>query len=84
MTKYMSTWENPMVRKMSTDEFIAWRSLYTRRLDNLRAQVIQAVFDAKDSKITEEVSEEIIRLVNEEVKEIIECGRLLNQLKKGD
>lgn len=80
-TKYTSTWENPMVRKMSTDEFIAWRNLYTKRLDRLRGIIIQATFDAQQDLITEEESEEIISSVNEEMRGIIECGRLINQLK---
>lgn len=83
MTKYTSTWENPMVKKMSTGEAIAWRSLYKIRLDRLRATVIQAIFDAKEGRITEEDAEVIISVVNEEVKDIIECGRLINRLKRG-
>ncbi len=73
-----------MVKKMNTDEFIAWRNLYTVRLDRLRAVVIQAIFDAKQGSITEQEAEEAIALVNEEVKGIIECGKLLNQLKEDD
>lgn len=83
MTKYTSTWENPMVKKMSTSDFIAWRNLYTIRLDRLRATIIQAIFDAKEERITEEESESIISTVNKEVKEIIECGRIINSLKRG-
>lgn len=83
MTKYTSTWENPMVKKMSTGDFIAWRSLYTIRLDRLRAIIIQAIFDAKEGRITDDDSEVIISIVNEEVKEIIECGRIINSLKRG-
>lgn len=73
-----------MVKKMNTDEFIAWRNLYTVRLDRLRAVVIQAIFDAKQGDITDQEAQETISLVNEEVKGIIECGKLLNQLKEDD
>ena len=73
-----------MVKKMSTEEFIAWRNLYTTRLDHLRAVVIQAIFDAKKGHITEQEASETISIINEEVKTIIECGKLLNQLKKGN
>jgi hypothetical protein len=46
--------------------------------------VIQAIFDAKQGSITEQECQETIALVNEEVKGIIECGKLLKQLKEGD
>ncbi len=81
MTKFTSTWENPMVRKMSTDEFIAWRTLYTKRLDHLRAMVIQTMRDAREGLISEEYCELVVTKINEEVNEIIECGMLINILR---
>lgn len=72
------------MRKMNTAEFIAWRNLYTKRLDRLRGVVVQAIFDSKEGTITPEEAEETIFTVNEEVRGIIECGKLLNRLKKGN
>jgi hypothetical protein len=46
--------------------------------------VIQATFDAKQGVISEEERDETIETVNEEIKGIIECGKILNHLKKGD
>ncbi|KKM98439.1 hypothetical protein LCGC14_1157900 [marine sediment metagenome] len=71
-----------MVKKMNTDEYIAWQNLYTIRLDRLRAVVIQAIFDAKRGLLTEKEASDTIALVNEEVRDIIECGRLIKQLKE--
>lgn len=71
-----------MVKKMNTADFIAWRDLYKIRLDHLRGVVIQSIFDAKSGHISEEECEEIIRVINEEVKEIVECGKLINELRK--
>ena len=71
-----------MVKKMNTDEYIAWQNLYTIRLDRLRAVVIQAIFDAKQGLLTSKEASDTITLVNEEVRDIIECGRLIKQLKE--
>lgn len=73
-----------MVRKMSTVDSIAWRKLYKNRLNQLRGVVIQATFDAKAGHISEVECEEIISTVNEEVKTVVECERLINLLRKGD
>ncbi len=72
-----------MVKKMNTDEYVAWQNLYTIRLDRLRAVVIQAIFDAKRGLLTEKEASGTIALVNEEVRDIIECGRLIKRLKEG-
>ncbi|KKM06186.1 hypothetical protein LCGC14_1746470 [marine sediment metagenome] len=71
-----------MVKKMNTDEYVAWQNLYTIRLDRLRAVVIQAIFDAKQGLLTSKEASDTITLVNEEVRDIIECGRLIKQLKE--
>ncbi|KKL76324.1 hypothetical protein LCGC14_2046050 [marine sediment metagenome] len=72
-----------MVKKMNTDEYVAWQNLYTIRLDRLRAVVIQAIFDAKQGLLTSKEASDTITLVNEEVRDIIECGRLIKRLKEG-
>ena len=72
-----------MVKKMNTDEYIAWQNLYTIRLDHLRNIVIHTIFDAKQGLLTDLEASETVALVNEEVKDIIECGRLIKRLKEG-
>ena len=67
---------------MNTDEYIAWRSLYTTRLDHLKDIVIQTIHDAKQGVLTDEEAVETISLVNEEVKGIIECGKLIKLLNR--
>lgn len=69
-----------MVKRMNTDEYIAWQSLYTTRLDHLRNLVIHTIFDAKRGLLTEEEASDTISLVNNEVKGIIECGKLIKRL----
>ena len=71
-----------MVRKMNTDEYIAWQNLYTTRLDHLRNLVIHTIFDAKQGLLTDSEAAETIALVDEEVKDIIECGKLIKRLKE--
>lgn len=73
-----------MVKKMNTDEYIAWQNLYTIRLDHLRNVVIHTIFDAKQGLLTEGEAADTIALVNKEVRDIIECGKVLKQLKKGN
>lgn len=68
---------------MSTEEYIAWQNLYTTRLDHLKDIVIQTISDAKQGVLTDEEAGETIFLVNEEVKGIIECGKLI-KLLNGD
>lgn len=71
-----------MVKRMNTDEYIAWQNLYTIRLDYLRNVVIHTIFDAKQGLLTEEEASDTIALVNNEVKGIIECGRLIKRLNE--
>jgi hypothetical protein len=80
----MSAWENPMVKKMNNAEFVAWRTLYTKRLDFLRNEVIQTMSDANEGLMAADDAERIISNINEEVNTIIECGKLLNTLRKGN
>lgn len=69
-----------MVKKMNTDEYIAWQSLYTTRLDYLRNLVIHTIFDAEQGLLTDEEAATTIEGVNREVKGIIECGKLIKRL----
>lgn len=71
-----------MVKKMNTGEYIAWQNLYTTRLDHLKDVVIQTIYDAKQGVLTAEEAGETISLVNEEVKGIIECGKIIKLLNR--
>ena len=73
-----------MERKMNTDEYIAWENLYTTRLEHLRNIVTHTLFDAKQGLLAEEDAQEKIAIVDEEVKGIIECGRIIKLLKEGE
>jgi hypothetical protein len=69
-----------MVKKMSTEEFFAWRCLYTGRLKCLRSLVIQTMRDAREGNLEEDIKEKIVSEINDEVNEIIKCGVLLNDI----
>jgi len=71
----------PMVKRMSAAEYAAWRDMYKRRLDSLRTLVIRTLKNAKEGYISEEESEKIVLSINEEGEEIIECIKILNNLK---
>jgi hypothetical protein len=70
-----------MVKKMSAAEYTAWWGLYKERLDYLRSLMIQTLKNAREGYISDEESEKIVRGINGEVEEIIECVKVLNSLK---
>jgi hypothetical protein len=72
-----------MVKKMGAAEFMAWRNLYTKRLDHLRRVVVDTTAAANEGLIESKEARVVIDEVNQEINIIIECGRLLNSLRKG-
>lgn len=71
------------IRKMSAENFNALRKLYTVRLHELRQQTVLVFWSARiGSKEPEEAIQEMDE-IDQEVKGIIECGRMMVNLRRG-
>lgn len=70
-------------RRMSAEDFNALRKLYTERLHELREKTIMVSWLGRNGYKDLEVAIQEMNEIDQEIKGIIECGRVMVNLRRG-